>query len=148
MVHTARHTRSKRTGGRSGPAPRPSDPVRSIWSPRRYGNGESHPGAGRLVITSPAASLIRCADRDTVGLYRIGRRCFQAGEPVLGPDIPAGALIAAAHQAIRVLTDPAETGAVTLARLRTCRLRRTIIRIRCLRKRYTSSTAARRRRSD
>ena len=92
----------------------------------------------RLVITSPAASLIRCRKEiETPSDYTVSaadafKPVSRYWDRISRPE----RLIAAAHQAIRVLTDPAETGAVTLARLRTCRLRRTIIRIRCLRKRY------------
>ena len=46
---------------------------------------------------------------------RLGQRLLQAGLALLGPDQRPGAAVPAALAAMRVLTSPAETGAVTLA---------------------------------
>ena len=72
--------------------------------------------AARRHLRQPRPGAGAAAARVSAVAGHLGQRLLQAGVALLGPDQPAGAdLTSALPEAMRVLTSPAETGAVTLA---------------------------------
>ena len=118
MVHTAAAFAKTRTGSRPSPAPPRSAPARPTWSPARRWR--------------PSTACRCCCCRATSSPAATSRRCLQQLESEQSQDISVNdcfkpvsrywdrinrpdQLLTALPEAMRVLTSPAETGAVTLA---------------------------------
>ena len=117
-AHGGRLRQGDATDARRWPARRRSGPARPTWSPARRSRRST---ACRCCCCPPtttrrAARGRCCSSSSTRSRWRRQRqRLLPAGQPLLRPHHAAGAAADALPEAMRVLTDPAETGAVTIA---------------------------------